>query len=295
MNITLHSEHYEVMINTMGAELKSFKSPTGKEFVWNSNPIFWMRSSPLLFPTIGNVRNNETCFNGKRYSLPKHGFCKDTEFAVSECSEANATFTLQASEETLASYPFSFKLSLTYKLNKNMLQMTYSVTNEDTKEMPYHIGAHPGFICPMESNEVLSDYQIVFEKKEELKAIPYDLEQLCFLSKKRVSFGENSNILPLTPEMFDNDAVFFPQTNSRSVKLVHTSHNHGIKIDYPDFHSIAFWTPIGGKAPFLCIEPWNGAAIYDDENDNFVNKRDLETLAPGENKQYQLTISLLGY
>ena len=32
MNITLHSEHYEVTINSLGAELKSFLTPDKKEF-----------------------------------------------------------------------------------------------------------------------------------------------------------------------------------------------------------------------------------------------------------------------
>ena len=75
MLITLHSNGYEVAVNTMGAELKSFKDPSGKEYVWNSDPAFWMRSSPLLFPTIGNLRNGET--NHERAGvilLVKHGF-----------------------------------------------------------------------------------------------------------------------------------------------------------------------------------------------------------------------------
>ena len=38
MLITLHSNGYEVAVNTMGAELKSFKDPSGKEYVWNSDP-----------------------------------------------------------------------------------------------------------------------------------------------------------------------------------------------------------------------------------------------------------------
>ena len=41
MLITLHSNGYEVAVNTMGAELKSFKDPSGKEYVWNSDPAFW--------------------------------------------------------------------------------------------------------------------------------------------------------------------------------------------------------------------------------------------------------------
>jgi len=295
MLITLHSDNYEVIINSVGAELKSFRSPDGKEFIWNSDPAFWMRSSPLLFPTIGNVRNNITNFRGRPYNMPKHGFCKDSEFEVTSQSGNEATFTLKASEETLAAYPFLFELSLTYRLSGHTLEMTYSVINNDTGTLPYHIGAHPGFMCPLENGESLTDYQLVFEKEETFVATPYDLEKLCFSANGQVTHGEAGTVLSLTPEMFDNDAVYFPHVNSHSVKLVHHSLTHGIEVSYPDFHSIAFWTPIGGKAPFLCIEPWNGSAIYDDEDDDFVNKRDVEFLAPGKSKDYHLKISLFGY
>jgi len=295
MIVTLHSEQYEVSISSMGAELKSFKDTHKKEFIWTSDPVHWMRSSPLLFPTIGNVRNGETCFDGKNFSLPKHGFCKDSEFEITDRSENKVTFSLKASEETLAVYPFLFELQLTYELNKNILQMTYTVANADTKEMPYHIGAHPGFLCPLEENEDFKDYHIVFEKEENLLATPYNLENLSFHADKQISYGENTTTLALTKEMFANDAIFFPQPNSRSVKLVSKESGHGIQVDYPDFKSIAFWTPMNGKAPFLCIEPWNGQAIYEDEDDNFSSKRNVEWLASGESKKYHLTISLLGY
>jgi len=293
MELKLHSNNYEVTINTMGAELKSFRSNTGTEYFWNSNPEFWMRSSPLLFPTIGNVRNNETTFNGQVYPMPKHGFCKDSEFTPTVHADNRATFTLKASEETKKSYPYNFELGLTYKLEDNTLEMIYTVKNNDTQEMPYHLGAHPGFMCPLNTDETLSDYELVFEKEEAFSAIPYDLENLCFSSKKHVLHKNNGNTLPLFAEMFDNDAVFFPHTNSHSVKLVHHSFGHGVKVDYPGFHSIAFWTPIGGNAPFLCIEPWNGAAIYDDEDNDFINKRDVELLPAGEKKEYKLVITLL--
>ena len=293
MELILHSKNYSVTVNSMGAELKSFCSNNEKEYIWNSNPEFWVRSSPLLFPTIGNVRDNQTTFNEQTYPMPKHGFCKDSEFSLTNHTDNTATFHLKASEETKKSYPFDFELELTYELEGNTLRMTYVVTNNGTVEMPYHLGAHPGFMCPLNTGESLSDYQLVFEKEEEFSAIPYDLENLCFSSQKHVSHKNNGNILPLFAEMFDNDAVFFPHTNSRSVKLVHHILGHGVKVDYPGFHSIAFWTPIGGNAPFLCIEPWNGAAIYDDEDDNFLHKRDVEILPAGEKKKYKLVITLL--
>ena len=295
MIVTLHSGDYQVSINSMGAELKSFCRKDGLEFVWNSNPEFWFRSSPLLFPTIGNVRDNKTFFLGKEYEMPKHGFCKDSEFAVISQTDTSVTFSLTASDATLAQYPFLFELRLTYELENTNLRMFYEVYNKDSKELPYHIGAHPGFMCPIIEGESLSDYQLEFEKEESFAATLYDLEHLCFSSSKKQHFQPDGNILPLVANMFDNDAVFLPHTNSRSVKLIHSGTKKGIQVDYSGFHSIAFWTPIGGNAPFLCIEPWNGAAIYDDEDNDFCHKRDVEILPAGESKTYELKISLLGF
>lgn len=295
MQITIASNGYQVTVDTLGAELKSFQNPAKKEFIWNSDPKFWMRSSPLLFPTIGNLRDNKTIFDGEEYTLQKHGFCKESEFTVTEKSEDSVTFTLEASAQTLRSYPFVFLLQLTYKLKGSRLFMTYQVSNNDTRDMPYHIGAHPGFMCPFEEGESLADYQLFFEKEENLTADMYDLENLCFSATKKQHFADKSNTLPLTPSMFDNDAVYFPHTNSHKVQLVHKETGKGIEVAYPGFSSVAFWTPIGGNAPFLCIEPWNGAAIYEDEDNVFCHKRDIETLSANCGKTYELEISLLGY
>lgn len=60
MQIKLQSDNYHVLLNTLGAELNSYSNPSGNEYVWNSDPAYWLRSSPLLFPTVGNVRNGET-------------------------------------------------------------------------------------------------------------------------------------------------------------------------------------------------------------------------------------------
>ena len=252
MLITLHSNGYEVAVNTMGAELKSFKDPSGKEYVWNSDPAFWMRSSPLLFPTIGNLRNGETTMKGQVYPLVKHGFCKDTEFEVKDLSDDTVTFLLHANEETLKSYPYQFELSLTYHLSDNELSMEYRVVNHDTEEMFYHIGAHPGFMLPVSSGETL----------------------------------------PLTVAMFDNDAVFFEHTNSHRVSFLNTHTGKGVTMDYPDFESIAFWTPAGGNAPFLCLEPWNGSAIFHQDSDIFSEKRGILSLMPEAEKTYHLKITL---
>ena len=46
MQIKLQSNDYHVLVNTLGAELNSYSSPEGKEYIWNSDPTDWLRSSP---------------------------------------------------------------------------------------------------------------------------------------------------------------------------------------------------------------------------------------------------------
>lgn len=295
MNITLSSENYQIRVNTIGAELKSFQAPCGKEFIWHSDPAYWMRSSPLLFPTIGNVRNNKTNFNGIEYPMPRHGFCKDMEFELLTIGDNYATFLLTSNEETKKSYPYHFKLLLSYELHGSKIRITYQVINKSEEAMYYHIGAHPGFMCPLETGETLEDYVLQFEKKEHIKSTLYDTSKLCFLSSKSYICLEHSSVLPLSSKMFDHDAIYFRHTNSRAVSLINPTTQKGIHLAYPDFSSVAFWTPAGGSSPFICIEPWNGAAIFDDEDDIFYHKRDVQTLKHDEGATYHLEISLLGY
>mgnify|MGYP000087354554 FL=1 len=98
--------------------------------------------------------------------MPKHGFCKESEFEVTEQTEDSVTFLLKANEETLKHYPYDFKLYLSYHLNGSTLSMDYRVINKDSDLMYYHIGAHPGFMCPVNNGENIENCILRFEKEE---------------------------------------------------------------------------------------------------------------------------------
>lgn len=139
------------------------------------------------------------------------------------------------------------------------------------------------------------DYVLEFDKKENISSYVYDCENQCFQSSKTYIKLEGSNLLPLSSNMFDNDAIYLRHTASRGVSLINPKTHKGIHVDYPGFSSLAVWTKAGGKAPFVCLETWNGSAIFDDEDDIFCHKRDIEALKPHECTSYGLEISLLGY
>lgn len=291
MNYTLTSKGYSATVSSCGAELKSFKTPEGKEYIWQADPAFWNRSSPLLFPTIGNVRNDKTIFNKRIYTLEKHGFVRDMEFENAEQTEDSLLLRVKSTPETMAVYPFPFILELRYVLQENRLNMTYTVMNDGDARLPFQLGAHPGFNCPLFSGESLTDYRLVFEKSEPLVTTVYDLEHLCFSSEKKTDFGETDHI-DLEASLFDNDALFFRGLSGRSISLMQKSGEHGVKLDYPGFKTIAIWTPSGGKAPFVCLEPWNGCAIFDKDTDEFTNNTDVMGVAPYQESEFELTITV---
>lgn len=293
MLLTLQDQTYSVSVETVGAELKSYKDESGKEFIWDSNPKFWSRSSPLLFPTIGNLRNNRTIINGTEYEIPKHGFVRDMDMEYEIEADNKISFSCQYTEDTLKCYPFRFRFRQTYELNGPELRITYLVTNADDKEMYYHLGAHPGFMCPLEEGEQFSDYILKFPYAETCDSPVYDLQNLQFDPAGTKRYLDNSDTIKLDYPLFQSDALVFSHMKSKSVQIINPATGKGVQVDYPDFATVAFWTPAEGEAPFLCVEPWNGAAIFADEDDEFIHKRDIQTLQPGESKTYELVIRLL--
>lgn len=66
----LKNEELTLEIASYGAEMKSLKdNQTGQEYLWDADPAFWKRTSPVLFPLVGNYRDKESIYfpgRGKR-------------------------------------------------------------------------------------------------------------------------------------------------------------------------------------------------------------------------------------
>ncbi|MCI8286718.1 MAG: aldose 1-epimerase family protein, partial [Lachnospiraceae bacterium] len=53
MKITIRSQDAVVTCQTHGAELLSYQTAAGKEYLWQKDPAYWAKTSPVLFPYIG--------------------------------------------------------------------------------------------------------------------------------------------------------------------------------------------------------------------------------------------------
>jgi galactose mutarotase-like enzyme len=248
LNTTISNSKLKASIKHLGAELFSLSDNQNKEYMWNGDPNYWPKHSPVLFPIVGSLKNETYRFNEKDYHLSRHGFARDLEFLLIEKTESSATFSLSNNEETLLKYPFKFELQIMYKLEETKLIITYQVINKGAIHLPFSIGAHPAFALPKD----FSEYSIEFEKEEKLD---FFLLEDGLISDKTETLAASKKVVPLNYQLFENDALVFKTLESNSLTILENSKPY-IKVDYKDFPNLGIWTK--ENAPFICIEPWFG-------------------------------------
>lgn len=255
MNTIISNSTLKASINHAGAELFSLKNNQEKEYIWEGNPSFWGKHSPILFPIVGTLKNNTYTIDQNEYHLSRHGFARDMEFQLIEKTENSAVFSLESNNETLKKYPFEFELQLIYSLEKTSLNIEYIVINKSDRKMPFSIGAHPAIALP----ENFENYYFKFEKEEVLK---FNLLENDLISNKTKVLKTSDNLVRLNYKLFENDALVFKTLESKSITILENEKPY-IEVDFEDFPSLGIWTK--DQAPFVCIEPWFG---YSDTADN---------------------------
>lgn len=284
MEIELINGKNTAVIKDKGAELKSLIIG-GKEIMWCADEKYWGKTSPFLFPMIGNLREEKTIINGQEYSITKHGFARDNVFTANKLSEKEAEFSFSSNEETKKSFPFDFEVKLRYTLTKEKLIINYAVTNKGETDMYYCIGGHPAFAC-----EDISDYKLVFEKNETVYSPVMNLKTRMWGDNDRILRLKDSSEFMLSYPLFDNDCVYFDTIKSKSCSLVSKKDGSGVKVSWEGFTSLGVWTPDHKNAPFICIEPWCGCDDYDTDNGIFSEKRGIQKASSGETKKYSITL-----
>jgi galactose mutarotase-like enzyme len=258
----------EAAIDNFGAELKSLiLIDKNEEFMWDANPEFWGRTSPVLFPVVGGLKEKKYTYKGKTYEMGQHGFARDNEFQMIEKNESKIKFMLTSNEKLKEIYPFDFRFYMEYSLKDGKLNIEYKVENLDDDEMYFSVGAHPAFATPTNDEIKFSDYYLEFEKNETTSIFPLDGR---YISRNTVEFFKDEKILNLVEDSFKNDAIIFKDLNSKVVSLKCKKNTKVVTMDYSGFEYIAFWNKVG--AEFVCLEPWNGIADFTDASGKLEEK-----------------------
>ena len=283
MTTTITKSGLKATISIKGAELISLQDEQNTEFIWEGNPEFWGKHSPVLFPIVGTLKNNSYQYQEKTYHLSRHGFARDMEFSIIEKTENSVTFSLSSSAETLKVFPFEFELQLVYTLENTGLSIQYRVFNNNETEMPFSLGAHPAFALPGN----FEDYSLLWTNNDPLY---YNLLDKDLLSSVTQTLVLEDRKLALNYKLFENDALVFKTPRSKSVTILQKE-KPLLKVTFEDFPSLGIWTKVG--APFICIEPWFGYSDPVDANGNILEKEAIQILESKAQFHAAFQISIL--
>ena len=312
-----------IQVAEHGAELSSLVlNATGREYLWQADPAFWKRHSPVLFPIVGSVWDGEYRSAGpgsasdaapQTYHLGQHGFARDMDFTLlsdTPDSEGNPQlmFVLESGEETLKKYPYPFRLEIGYRLVGRGVEVIWRVINPDkANEMKFQIGAHPAFYGPLLSDDTVAAGVIrqpaVLAKSTErgffkLGTEATTLQKGIITEKGCVDPAQSTTIeteaggyLPINTSSFDRDALIFENGQVPVVTLCDADRKPYLTLK-SEAPLMGLWSPPGKNAPFVCIEPWYGRCDRVHYTGTYEEKDWIQTLAPSATfeARYQIIV-----
>lgn len=282
----IENEFLKIEVSSIGAELFSiYDKKKNVEYLWQGNPVYWKRRAPVLFPIVGNLKDDSYIYNGIEYSMNQHGFARDKEFKCIYSDKEKIRFKLLFDEDSLKKYPFKFELDIEYILTNKKLDIKYSINNIDNKNMFYSIGGHPGFNCPVFQNENFDDYYLEFGEDTVFESYAFT-KDLSALKNDKILVKHKDNLISLDYDLFAEDAIILDQIKCKKVKLKSLKNNDfGIELNFDDFSYLGIWTK-GLNAPFICIEPWNGIKDFEFHNGELDSKVGIRNLNPGNTESF---------
>lgn len=298
MVIEVKSDQLTVQFKTLGGALSSIKDREGIEYLWQGDATYWSGQAPVLFPICGSLREDTAFYSHEdgtetKGNIPRHGLVRKKEFDLVDQTENSVTFAIEDDENTYQNYPYHFRLEITYLVTSKIVRTQYKIYNKETnKVMPFFIGGHPGFNCPLLDDETYEDYYLEFEKPETC-SVPKPFPKTGMLDfKDRSPWLNNQKELDLNYDFFNYDAVTLDELESRSVALRSRKHDKGLKLHFEEFSNLIVWSTLN-KGPFIALEPWSGLSTSLEEGDRLEDKKDVKILKPGRFEQLGFDIEIL--
>lgn len=297
--IQLRNSFLTATIKEHGAELCSLKS-SGREYLWQANPEFWARHSPVLFPIVGSVYDKQFRVDGTVYPMGQHGFARDTEFEVVSHSDDEAWFRLKSDDSTRSAFPFDFCLEIGYRLEGKSIRVMWRVENpsKDTV-LPFQIGAHPAFCWPVHADDDERRGYFAFTLTQPHATSP------ILTSRKLAGKGcvdpeetfevplDEQQMLPLSANTFDSfDTIILESSQVSRVALCDVERRPMLQLSFSS-PLVGLWSPPGKRAPFVCIEPWYGRCDKYGFEGEFAQRDCMNHLDAGQTFVAHYTIEIL--
>lgn len=292
--VTLENHRLKVEINPLGAELTSvIDRATGHEFIWQADEKYWNRHAPVLFPIVGTLRDNQYKVGEQSFELSRHGFARDAMFTTQTVTSNSATFNLKSDEESLKVYPYEFSFQINYILHDNTVTVSYEILNpSSSKVLYYSVGGHPAFnVSVTKKGNNIFDFDQVsyqFSPSGQYLRIPLTNEGLIdYYSAKYEIVDE----IPLKHKSFRKDAIIYQINGQTEVKLIDKAAKSQVLIQMNEMTYFGIWSPYNKRAPFVCLEPWAGIADDGYTNEDFSEKRGINSLEAHQIKTHDFSMA----
>lgn len=285
----LENNLISISVDSLGAELKSLKrKDTATEYMWCGDAAYWGRTSPILFPFVGGVKDREYRTKGKTYPMTQHGFARDMEFSLLSRESDEIWFELRSNQETLRKYPYEFLLRAGYRIQENRVDVLWEVENPGKEVLHFSIGGHPAFNCPIEEGTAQTDYMLDFGRVEKVLSTGISPNGLALNTKNEYALDDGR--MAITEHTFAHDALVIEdrQTDLAALCRKDGSRYVTVTMDAPLF---GIWSPAGG-APFVCIEPWHGRCDREDFSGGLEEREWGNQAGPGETWKASYTIEV---
>lgn len=289
---TISNEKLCVAVSPHGAELKSIKDDKGKEYLWQADPRYWSRHSPILFPIVGTLWNGTAHFGNKDCRMGRHGFARDMDFKLIAKTGNRLTFSLHDDAETFGKYPFHFNLAISYRLDGNAIHVVWHVENTDDKAIHFQIGGHPAFNIPgIRLGEPMRGLLKLDAENPIRRFVAHDSG--CLNSARHEEVKTEDGVWAFNEDSFKDDALIFDHCQIRQASLLDTDGKPAVTLDFKS-PAVGIWSPYGKNAPFICIEPWYGVTDVDGYEGDFANRYLTNQLLPGASFMSEYTIRING-
>jgi galactose mutarotase-like enzyme len=306
----IEASGFRIAVSEEGAQLMSL-AWGGREYLWQGDERWWPRRAPILFPIIGVVAPNETCSRGACH-MKRHGVARTQRFQLIGEDERTLAFGLNSNEQTLASFPYRFRLQVSYEIFPQSptlpavlparsdagtpvacLRQRFRVENLDSVGLPFTVGGHPAFNLLTASD----GKTVPFDRHELRFCQPWDAstptmdEQGMLDFSRMIPLSRGADALPLNRRLFDNDTLVLSHVPDSTVALVSNESPHGVQVSFAGFAYLGIWSA-AREAPFVAIEPWTGCSTAYDEGNSLERKRGMRILAPGQADERSFDVAL---
>ena len=286
----LSNGELRVEVSAHGAELQSIRKGE-TEYLWQGDPAFWGRRSPVLFPIVGSVWESRYRVAGAEYQMGQHGFARDMDFTLVNASETEVRYRLESSVQTKERYPYDFCLEIAYRLRGRCLDVIWEVTNPSAEYIYFQIGAHPAFYYPDYDPQTSGRGHFTFDRSEGLECIRIK-EKGCVDAETKWPLELCEGVLKLEKDTFDAiDTIMLQDSQVGRVNMFREDGSPWLSLSF-DAPVVGIWSPPGKVAPFICIEPWYGRCDRAGFEGDYREKDWMNRLASGEKFESVYTIEI---